>query len=82
LPSPSNQEWWKSICNNLAVSKLIFYPKIPATHLDMVKDKIINKPNKLFEFSDDKQGLDLLVELGLLTSFPKVIRPARQRCKP
>lgn len=40
----------------------------------MVKDKIINKPNKLFEFSDDKQAVDLLFELGLIdglsTSHP------------
>jgi hypothetical protein len=35
----------------------------------MVKDKIINKPNKLFEFSDDKQAVDLLFELGLIGEF-------------
>jgi hypothetical protein len=32
----------------------------------MFKDKIINKPYKLFEFSDDKQAVDLLFELGLI----------------
>jgi hypothetical protein len=35
----------------------------------MVKDKIINKPEKLFEFSDDKQAVDLLFELGLIGEF-------------
>ncbi len=35
----------------------------------MVKDKIINKPNKLFEFSGDKQAVDLLFELGLIGEF-------------
>ncbi|MGD0208775.1 MAG: hypothetical protein ABSC89_14340 [Verrucomicrobiota bacterium] len=35
----------------------------------MIKDKIINKPNKLFEFSDDKQAVDLLFELGLVDEF-------------
>jgi len=35
----------------------------------MVKDKIISKPNKLFEFSDDKQAVDLLFELGLIGKF-------------
>ena len=35
----------------------------------MVKDKIIGKPNKLFEFSGEKQGVDLLLELGLLDEF-------------
>jgi hypothetical protein len=35
----------------------------------MVKDKIISKPNKLFEFSGEKQGVDLLVELGLVDEF-------------
>lgn len=35
----------------------------------MVKDKIINKPNKLFEFSGEKQGVDLLLELGLVDEF-------------
>jgi hypothetical protein len=43
----------------------------------MVKDKIINKPNKLFEFSDDKQGLDLLVELGLIDEFSKSHPPSK-----
>jgi hypothetical protein len=35
----------------------------------MIKDKIISKPNKLFEFSDDKQAVDLLFELGLIDEF-------------
>ncbi len=35
----------------------------------MVKDKIISKPNKLFEFSGDKQAVDLLFELGLIDEF-------------
>jgi len=35
----------------------------------MIKDKIINKPNKLFEFSDDKRAVDLLFELGLVDEF-------------
>ncbi len=35
----------------------------------MVKDKIISKPNKLFEFSGEKQGVDLLLELGLIDEF-------------
>ena len=35
----------------------------------MVKDKIISKPNKLFELSDDKQAVDLLFELGLIDEF-------------
>jgi hypothetical protein len=35
----------------------------------MVKDKIISKPDKLFEFSDDKEALDLLFELGLIDEF-------------
>ena len=35
----------------------------------MVRDKIISKPNKLFEFSDDKQAVDLLFELGLIDEF-------------
>jgi len=57
LPNLSNQQRWKSICNNLAVFKIDFFTlKSQATHLAMVKDKIISKPNKLFEFSDDKTG--------------------------
>ena len=40
-----------------------------AIHLDMIKEKIINKPNKLFEFSGEKQGVDLLIELGLVDEF-------------
>jgi hypothetical protein len=32
----------------------------------MVKDKIINKPDKLFEFSDDERAVYLLLELGLI----------------
>ncbi|MGA2178159.1 MAG: hypothetical protein ABSH15_01060 [Verrucomicrobiota bacterium] len=43
----------------------------------MVKDKIINKPNKLFEFSDDKQAVDLLLELGLIDEFPKSHPPGK-----
>jgi hypothetical protein len=35
----------------------------------MVKDKIISKPNKLFEFSGEKKGVDLLFELGLIDEF-------------
>ena len=37
----------------------------------MIKDKIISKPNKLFEFSDedDKEAVDLLFELGLIDEF-------------
>ena len=35
----------------------------------MIKDKIITKPDKLFEFSDDKQAVDLLFELGLIDEF-------------
>jgi len=35
----------------------------------MVKDKIISKPNKLFEFLDDKEAVDLLLELGLIDEF-------------
>jgi hypothetical protein len=35
----------------------------------MIKDKIISKPNKLFEFSDDKPAVDLLLELGLINEF-------------
>ena len=35
----------------------------------MIKDKIISKPNKLFEFSGDKQAVDLLFELGLIDEF-------------
>ena len=35
----------------------------------MVKDKIISKPDKLFEFSDDKHAVDLLFELGLIDEF-------------
>ena len=35
----------------------------------MVKDKIITKPDKLFEFPDDKQAVDLLFELGLIDEF-------------
>jgi hypothetical protein len=35
----------------------------------MVKDKIISKPNRLFEFSGEKQGVDLLFELGLVDEF-------------
>ncbi len=38
-------------------------------NLDMVKDKIISKPNKLFEFSGDEQAVDLLFELGLIDEF-------------
>ena len=50
-------------------AKVVFYAKMPATLLDMIKDKIISKPNKLFEFSDDKQAVDLLFELGLIDEF-------------
>ncbi len=35
----------------------------------MVKDKIISKPNKVFEFLGEKQGVDLLVELELIDEF-------------
>jgi hypothetical protein len=35
----------------------------------MVKDKIISKPDKLFEFSGEKEGVDLLFELGLVDEF-------------
>ena len=35
----------------------------------MVKDKIISKPDKVFEFSGEKQGVDLLLELGLVDEF-------------
>jgi hypothetical protein len=35
----------------------------------MIKDKIINKPNKLFEFSNDQEAVDLLFELGLIDEF-------------
>ena len=43
----------------------------------MVKDKIISKPNKLFEFSDDKQAADLLFELGLIDEFSKSHPPGK-----
>ena len=32
----------------------------------MVKDKIISKPDRLFEFSGEKKGVGLLLELGLV----------------
>ena len=52
------------------LQKRIFYPKMPGNKdSDMVKDKIINKPDKLFEFSDDRQAVDLLLELGLIDEF-------------
>ena len=35
----------------------------------MIKDKIINKPNKLFEFSNGQEAVDLLFELGLIDEF-------------
>ena len=35
----------------------------------MVKDKIISKPDKVFEFSGEKKGVDLLLELGLIDEF-------------
>ena len=35
----------------------------------MIKDKIINKPNKVFEFSGENRGVDLLFELGLIGEF-------------
>ena len=35
----------------------------------MIKDKIISKPNKLFEFLDDEQAVHLLLELGLINEF-------------
>jgi hypothetical protein len=37
--------------------------------IDMVKDKIISKPNRLFELSGEKQGMDLLFELGFVDEF-------------
>ncbi len=40
----------------------------------MVKNKIINTPDKLFEFSGDKQAVDLLFELGLIDGF-SISRP-------
>jgi hypothetical protein len=43
----------------------------------MVKDKIISKPNKLFEFSDDKQAVDLLFELDLIDEFSKSHPPGK-----
>jgi hypothetical protein len=43
----------------------------------MVKDKIISKPNKLFEFSDDKQAVDLLFELGLIDEFSNRHAPGK-----
>jgi hypothetical protein len=43
----------------------------------MVKDKIISKPNKLFEFSDDKQAVDLLFELGLIDEFSNSHPPGK-----
>lgn len=56
---------------------MIFNPKIQAIHSAMVKDKIISKPNKLFEFSDDKQAVDLLFELGLIDEFSKSHPPGK-----
>jgi hypothetical protein len=46
-------------------------------HQIMVKDKIISKPDKLFEFSDDKQGVNLLFELGLIDKFLKSHTPGK-----
>jgi hypothetical protein len=43
----------------------------------MVKDKIISKPNKLFEFSDDKQAVELLFELGLIDEFSNSHPPGK-----
>ena len=43
----------------------------------MVKDKIISKPNKLFEFSGDKQAVDLLFELGLIDEFAMSPPPSK-----
>jgi len=45
--------------------------------IDMVKDKIISKLNKLFEFSGEKQGVDLLVELGLVDEFAVIHQPGK-----
>ena len=45
--------------------------------MDMVKDKIISRPDKLFEFSDDKQAVDLLFELGLLDEFSNSHPPGK-----
>jgi hypothetical protein len=47
-------------------AKVINYLKMQAIYLDMIKEKIINKPNKVFEFSGEKTGVDLLFELGLI----------------
>jgi hypothetical protein len=43
----------------------------------MVRDKIISKPNKLFEFSDDKQAVELLFDLGLLDEFSNSHPPGK-----
>jgi hypothetical protein len=43
----------------------------------MVRDKIISKPNKLFEFSDDKEAVDLLFDLGLLDEFSNSHPPGK-----
>jgi len=43
----------------------------------MVKDKIISKPDKLFEFSGDEQAVDLLFELGLIDEFSKSHPPGK-----
>ena len=43
----------------------------------MIKDKIISKPNKLFEFSGDKQAVDLLFELGLIDEFSNSHPPGK-----
>ena len=48
----------------------------------MVKDKIISKPNKLFEFSDDKQAVDLLFELGLIDEFSNSHPPGKATVQP
>lgn len=45
----------------------------------MIKDKILSKPNKLFEFSGEKQGVDLLFELGLVDESSNAHPPGKTK---